>query len=188
MPQFMQRAAWSRVSFSLKGTTNSWKCRTRSATGAYLRSCRSISRKPVILPINASAPAFLSSFRDAPLGAGPESITPDRGYGFRVRAEEARPGMTDVFSRPDRDFRLGVGVGLQFLQRAAVFHRHHFPEFRQPFLPVRKNLRGAPRAREFCVPRDQDLQPLDVRLQKVGEHIDTAVRLEIADGVVGILV
>src|SRR5438045_9222599 len=30
-----------------------------------------------------------SSFRDAPLGAGPESITPDRGYGFRARAKGA---------------------------------------------------------------------------------------------------
>src|SRR3979490_2499258 len=27
-----------------------------------------------------------SSFRDAPLGAGPESITPNRGYGFRAPA------------------------------------------------------------------------------------------------------
>jgi hypothetical protein len=30
------------------------------------------------------------SFRDAPLGAGPESITPNRGYGFRARASRAR--------------------------------------------------------------------------------------------------
>src|ERR1700709_2179177 len=29
----------------------------RSGTGAYLRSCRSISRNPVILPINPAAPA-----------------------------------------------------------------------------------------------------------------------------------
>src|ERR1700710_460454 len=35
-----------------------------------------------------------SSFRDAPLGAGPESITPNRGYGFRVRSLCSRPGMT----------------------------------------------------------------------------------------------
>src|SRR4051794_21562369 len=32
-----------------------------------------------------------SSFRDAPLGVGPESITGDRGYGFRVRAKGGAP-------------------------------------------------------------------------------------------------
>jgi hypothetical protein len=48
---------------------------------------------------------FPPSFRDAPLGAGPESITPIRGYGFRARslsdkidvvnfAQSSRPGMT----------------------------------------------------------------------------------------------
>src|SRR5580692_10337945 len=59
MPQFMQRAAWSRVSFSESGTTNSLKCFSRSATGVYLRSCRSISRKPVTLPIlELDAPAL----------------------------------------------------------------------------------------------------------------------------------
>jgi hypothetical protein len=31
---------------------------------------------------------------DAPLGAGPESITPNRGYGFRARSLRSRPGMT----------------------------------------------------------------------------------------------
>ncbi|BAR57163.1 hypothetical protein NK6_3993 [Bradyrhizobium diazoefficiens] len=36
----------------------------------------------------------LSSFRDAPLGAGPESITTSRGYGFRARPLRVRPGMT----------------------------------------------------------------------------------------------
>jgi hypothetical protein len=33
---------------------------------------------------------------DAPLGAGPESITPDCGYGFRARSFHSRPGMTVV--------------------------------------------------------------------------------------------
>ena len=37
------------------------------------------------------------SFRDAPLGAGPESITPNRGYGFRARSLCSRPGMTANF-------------------------------------------------------------------------------------------
>src|ERR1700745_4188130 len=50
----------------------------------------------------APSQSILSSFRDAPLGAGPESITPvsaigdelnHRGYGFRARAR-AHPGMT----------------------------------------------------------------------------------------------
>src|SRR3954451_1591135 len=44
------------------------------------------------------------------LGAGPESITPNRGYGFRVRAEEARPGMTTV----------GVGAALEPRPRVGV--------------------------------------------------------------------
>src|SRR5665647_2539790 len=47
----MQRAACSRNSFSGSGRTNSCQCLIRSSTGAYLRSCRSISRKPVTLPI-----------------------------------------------------------------------------------------------------------------------------------------
>src|SRR5471030_2829251 len=47
----MQRAACSRTSFSGSGRTNSCQCLIRSSTGAYLRSCRSISRKPVTLPI-----------------------------------------------------------------------------------------------------------------------------------------
>src|SRR5450631_4859209 len=47
----MQRAAWSRTSFSGSGRTNSCQCLIRSSTGAYLRSCRSISRKPVTLPM-----------------------------------------------------------------------------------------------------------------------------------------
>ena len=36
-----------------------------------------------------------SSFPDTPLGADPESITADRGYGFRARSLRSRPGMTD---------------------------------------------------------------------------------------------
>src|SRR5882757_9127 len=36
-----------------------------------------------------------SSFRDAPLGAGPESITPIRGYGFRTRSLRSRSGTTE---------------------------------------------------------------------------------------------
>src|ERR1039458_3767910 len=47
----MQRAAWSRISLSGSGSTNSCQWRIRDSTGAYLRSCRSISRKPVTLPI-----------------------------------------------------------------------------------------------------------------------------------------
>src|ERR1035441_6337880 len=47
----MQRAAWSRISLSGSGSTNSCQWRIRDSTGSYLRSCRSISRKPVTLPI-----------------------------------------------------------------------------------------------------------------------------------------
>src|SRR5260370_11383277 len=44
--------------------------------------------------VNIALTKKLSSFRDAPLGAGPESITPNRGYGFRARSLCSRPGMT----------------------------------------------------------------------------------------------
>ena len=43
--------------------------------------------------MRVSCPA---SFRDAPLGAGPESIHAGRGYGFRARGYP-RPGMTGSF-------------------------------------------------------------------------------------------
>lgn len=37
-----------------------------------------------------------SSFRDALLGAGLESMTPNGGYGFRARSLRSRPGMTKI--------------------------------------------------------------------------------------------
>ncbi len=43
--------------------------------------------------------SLLSSFRDAPQGAGPESITTDRDYGFRARALRARNDEGDVSRR-----------------------------------------------------------------------------------------
>src|ERR1700687_826272 len=95
MPQFMQRAAWSRVSFSLKGTTNSRKLLMRSATGSYLRSCRSISRKPVILPIKPEAPEALlclfPSFRDAPKAQtrNPDVILRDSGFALCAPRNDA---------------------------------------------------------------------------------------------------
>jgi len=51
------------------------------------------------------------SFRDAPLGAGPESIRPvlaficnrqDRGYGFRVRSQDVRAPEWRTFVRSAR--------------------------------------------------------------------------------------
>src|SRR4051794_28221738 len=61
---------------------------------------------------------FSSSFRDAPLGAGPESINSDRGYGFRARSLRSRPGMTVVFVitkalRIDVDLELKIALGLR---------------------------------------------------------------------------
>src|SRR6266700_3105857 len=157
MPQFMQRAAWSRVSFSLKGTTNALKCVTRSATGVYLRSRRSISRKPVTLPIKPDVPAFFFFVIPGRCEASyPESRSTISG--FRVRG--SRAPRNDAFDglRPDRDFRFGVGAGLlQFLQRAAVFHRHHLAEFRQERAPVAEDLGGALRSRRFRVPQNQDM-------------------------------
>src|SRR6266481_8302320 len=83
----MQRAAWSRVSFSLSGMTNSRKLFTRSATGSYLRSRRSISRKPVILPIKAEVPASsYLSFRDAPKAQTRNLDVVSRDSGFALRA------------------------------------------------------------------------------------------------------
>src|SRR5271165_2553724 len=61
-----------------------------------------------------------SSFRDAPLGAGPESITTSRGYGFRARSLRSRPGMTNevVPSRGVRSLTLRL-LRLEFFHRAA---------------------------------------------------------------------
>src|SRR4029078_2915318 len=56
MPQSMHRDAWTFVSSSLSACTNSRQCFTRSATGAYLRSARLNSRKPVTLPITIPYP------------------------------------------------------------------------------------------------------------------------------------
>src|ERR1700685_510962 len=107
MPQFMQRAAWSRVSFSLRGRTNSRKFLMRSGTGAYLRSCRSISRKPVILPIKPDA----LSLRHPEVRA----LARLEGWATNIPCHPSRLAedgshlrMTHFFLRPDRDFRLGV--------------------------------------------------------------------------------
>src|SRR6476660_150205 len=91
----MQRAAWSRVSFSLSGTTNSRKLFTRSATGSYLRSRRSISRKPVILPIKTEAPASsCPSFRDARKAQTRNLDVVSRDSGFAL---SARPSNDALF-------------------------------------------------------------------------------------------
>src|SRR5579871_2984736 len=119
MPQFMQRAAWSRVSFSESGTTNSLKCWMRAATDVYLRSCRSISRKPVTLPINPRRPCdnrlyILPRHCEE---RGDEAI---QAVGLRKNSGLLRFARNDVrYSRPDRDLRLGVGVGGQLAKRAA---------------------------------------------------------------------
>jgi hypothetical protein len=73
------------------------------------------------VPADASLPSddgrlFSSSFRDAPLGAGPESINSDRGYGFRARSLRSRPGMTVVLKsqkilRIDVDLKLEIALG-----------------------------------------------------------------------------
>jgi hypothetical protein len=57
----------------------------------------------VVIPFDGAVQVRLSSivghssFRDAPLGAGPESRTTDRGYGFRARSLRSRPGMTALY-------------------------------------------------------------------------------------------
>jgi hypothetical protein len=56
---------------------------------------------------------FVSSFRDAPLGAGPESITLNRGYGFRTRSLCSRSGMTIV-----RSHKKALQVEVQSLSTA----------------------------------------------------------------------
>src|ERR1700688_2126763 len=108
MPQFMQRAAWSRVSFSVSGTTNSLKCFTRSATGSYLRSCRSISRKPVILPIKPEALLCLfPSFRDAPKAQtrNPDVILRDSGFALCAPRNDAFLFEHDLVRKPVPTFR-----------------------------------------------------------------------------------
>src|SRR5947207_12631487 len=49
-------------------------------------------------------PPLPPSFRDAPLGAGPESIIPIRGYGFRARclASPRNLGVRIILSTCDR--------------------------------------------------------------------------------------
>jgi hypothetical protein len=72
------------------------------------------------------------------------------------------PHHKDNRLRADRDLRLGVSIRLHFLQRAAVFDRHHLAEFRQPSFPVRENFGSLLLAGQLGVTRDQDVQPLDV--------------------------
>src|SRR5437763_6805738 len=118
----------------------------RSGTGTYLRSCRSISRKPVILPIKPDAPESLIRLycfppsaphsrgaerrsyartdglylilQQRPLGRVSKNEASSWPYGFETA--QAPPLHEDNQLRPDRDFRFGIGVGLQFLQCAAV--------------------------------------------------------------------
>ena len=48
-----------------------------------------------------------------------------------------------------------------------------------------EDLGGARRARQLGVTRDQHVQPLDVGAEQVLEHVDPAMRLEIAGVMVG---
>src|SRR6266849_1653195 len=122
MPQFMQRAAWSRVSFSLSGMTNSRKLLMRSATGSYLRSCRSISRKPVILPIKPEAPATLlrlfPSCRDAPKAQtrNPDVVLRDSGFALCAPRNDANSSYPAILR--------GSPKGLAPQDDVTLFNRH----------------------------------------------------------------
>src|ERR1700737_3804969 len=73
----------------------------------------------LLLPIHPGEQHFIisSSFRDASFGGGPESITPNRGYGFRARSFHPRPGMTqEALSQP----HLAAGEILHDLLGAAA--------------------------------------------------------------------
>ena len=50
-----------------------------------------------------------------------------------------------------------------------------------------EDLGGPLRAGQLGVARDQDVQPLDVGLEQVLEHVDPAMRFEIAGVVIGVL-
>ena len=60
-------------------------CDLPTETGAAV----SLAAKVYLMPLRD--PPHPSSFRDAPPGAGPESITPNGGYGFRARAKPRAP-------------------------------------------------------------------------------------------------
>src|SRR6202042_1052237 len=125
----------------------------------YLRSWRSISRKPVILPITPDASDFNPPH---PEERPPGRVSKDEPHILTSWFETAQARLLTMRAfnlRPDRDFRFGVRVGLQFLQRAAVLPRHPLAEFRQPLFPVRENVGGALRSRQLGVPGDQDVQP-----------------------------
>src|SRR5580692_12696266 len=49
-----------------------------------------LDQRELVLFLLGIAEQQRPSFRDAPLGAGPESILPNHGYGFRARALRAR--------------------------------------------------------------------------------------------------
>ena len=63
----MQRAACFSTSLSDIGSVNSRKCRMRSDAGWYLCTCRSISRKPVTLPIVQSLHVQMAGLPPHPL-------------------------------------------------------------------------------------------------------------------------
>src|SRR6201987_6233601 len=98
----------------------------------------------------------------------------------RPRTAAVSKDVGPDYLRPDPDFRLGVGIGLHLAKGTPVLARHPLAELRQPFLPVREDLDGAPGARRLGMARDQDMQPLDVGVEQVLEHVDLAMRLEIA--------
>src|SRR5450432_1407925 len=60
------------------------------------------------------------SFRDAPRGAGPESITPVRGYGFGLALCAPRNDESRVGTARSRRRLLGGFVGRQQMQQRAL--------------------------------------------------------------------
>src|SRR5205807_3404665 len=65
----------------------------RKHSGASRRSIPLAQVAEGLANLGRNAPGERGSspaFRDAPLGAGPESITPNRGYGFVARARRRR--------------------------------------------------------------------------------------------------
>src|SRR5216684_236797 len=98
----------------------------RSAAGSYLRSRRSISRKPVILPINPDAPASYlrhsRSFRDAPQAQTRNLDVASRDSGFVLRTPR-----NDANSTPPSSPRNGFAViagGARSCAPRRMSHKH----------------------------------------------------------------
>src|SRR5690606_20208228 len=125
----------------------------RSAAGWYLFSCRSISRKPVTLPIfipcspGFSRPGSTSGSAFADPGKILAQIWP-----ARLSGRLASASMSGGYATQPIAFHL--------LERTTIFDRHDLAEFGPVIRPVIENGARPLRPRETEVVGDQMHQPL----------------------------